>query len=157
MRPSSFIASGTRHVLGVGLQALLITAILGLAALSASAVYKPAGLIAGLGNVDAAKPASGAITVAEPVSHGGTTTATVNPGGADVYVFVRCYTPDLDGAYVYAAYFPVGADQTAVIGPLASSKWTRGAASCIAEEGYFTRNGFGRWVIEASDRFNVNP
>jgi hypothetical protein len=110
---------------------------------------------AGLGN--AAKPESGQITVAEPVSHGGLTTATVNPGGADVYVFVRCYTPDLDGAYVYAAYFPVGADQTAVIGPLASSLWTSGGASCIAEEGYFTRNGFGRWVLQASDHFSVAP
>ena len=103
--------------------------------------------------VYAARPESGQITVAEPVSHGGMTTATVNPGGADVYVFVRCYAPDLDGAYVYAAYFPV----TAVIGPLASSLWTSGGASCIAEEGYFARNGFGRWVLLASDHFSVVP
>ena len=99
----------------------------------------------------AAKPESGQITVAEPVSHGGMTTATVTHGGADVYVFVRCYTP----AYVYAAYFPV-TNQT-VIGPLASSLWTSGGASCIAEEGYFKRNGFGRWVLLASDHFSVVP
>jgi hypothetical protein len=38
MRAIQTIASGTRHVLGVGLQALLIAAILGLAAPAMSAV-----------------------------------------------------------------------------------------------------------------------
>lgn len=132
------LVSGSR-----GLLAAVATAAL-LVAMTANSVF-------------AAKPASGHITVAEPVSYGGTTTATVNPGGSDVYVFVRCYTPDLDGAYVYAAYFPVSADNTAAIGPLASSLWTSGGASCTAEEGYFTRNGFGRWVVLASDRFAVTP
>jgi hypothetical protein len=53
MRAVPSIASGTRHVVSVGLQAILIAAILGLAALAASAVYKPAGFIAGVGDVDA--------------------------------------------------------------------------------------------------------
>jgi hypothetical protein len=39
---------------------------------------------------------SGAITVPDAV-YGGMTTAAVNPGGTDVYVFVRCYTPNLTG------------------------------------------------------------
>jgi hypothetical protein len=55
MRAIPTIASGTRHVVGVGLQALLIAAILGLAALAMSAVYKPAGLIAGLDTVQAGR------------------------------------------------------------------------------------------------------
>ena len=146
-----------RHVVGVGLQAVIVAAIIAVVALAMSAVYKPAGFVAGVDDAAAAKPASGVVTVAEPVSHGETTTATVNPGGADVYVFVRCYTPDMDGAYVFAAYYPVGSDKRATIGPLSSSKWTSGRASCIAEEGYFTRAGFGKWRVQASDRFSVDP
>jgi len=53
-----------------------------------------------------------------PSRHGETTIATVNPGGSDVGVFVRCYAPDLTGKYVYAAYFRVDANQQALIGPL---------------------------------------
>ena len=105
----------------------------------------------------AAKPLNGVITVQQPVSHGATTTAAVHPGGANVYVFVQCYTPDFGGEYVYAAYFPVGADNSATIGPLWSTLWNSGGAACRAQEGYFTRNGFGRWVVEAQTTFSVQP
>ena len=44
MRAVPSIAAGTRHVFGVGLQAILIAAIVGLVALAMSAVYKPAGI-----------------------------------------------------------------------------------------------------------------
>jgi hypothetical protein len=157
MQAGSRFASGARHAIGVGLQALIVAAIIATVALAMSAVYKPAGFVAGVDDAAAAKPASGRITVAEPVSHGGTTTATVNPGGADVYVFVRCYAPDMGGSYVFAAYYPVDSDDTASIGPLASSKWTSGGAACVAEEGYFARKGLGKWVIQATDRFSVDP
>ena len=80
MRAVPSIASGTRHIVSVGLQALLISAILGLAALAASAVYRPAGFIAGVGDADAAGPGSARISVPDGV-FGGTTTATANPGG----------------------------------------------------------------------------
>ena len=87
------------------------------------------------------------------VEYAGTTTATVNPGGSDTYVFVQCYTPD--GRYVYAAYFPVDASNHAQLGPLWSTLWSRGDASCKAQEGYFTRNGFGRWESLATTTFQV--
>ncbi len=99
-------------------------------------------------------PATGVITVPN-AAYAGMTTATVNPGGADTYVFVQCYAPDFGGTYVYAAYFPVDANNQAVIGPLSSTLWLQGDASCQAQEGYFTRNGFGRWVSEATTTFRV--
>lgn len=103
----------------------------------------------------AAKPYSGTITVPDTV-YGGTTTAIVSddevrPNSTGNYVFVQCYNP----SYVYAAYFIVD-DGHAVIGPLASSLWTQGSASCLATEGYFTKNGFGKWVPIAQTAFMVN-
>ena len=83
------------------------------------------------------------------------TSATVNPGGENVYVLVKCYTSD--GRFVYAAYFPVDANKNANIGPLWSTLWSNSSAQCSAEEGYFTRNGFGKWVVAASTTFNVSP
>ncbi len=97
---------------------------------------------------------TGVITVPD-AEYAGMTTATVNPGGADTYVFVQCYAPDVGGTYVYAAYFPVDANNRAAIGPLWSTLWPQGDASCQAQEGYFTRNGFGRWVSEATTTFRV--
>ncbi len=144
-----------RHVGSAIAEAALIVAI-GVALVFGVAVVggsKPAGA----GNAFAAKPLSGVITVQVPVAHGETTGATVNPGGTDVYVFVQCYAPDFGGEYVYAAYFPVSADKTATIGPLASSLWKSGGASCRAQEGYFTRNGFGKWVALAKTTFTVQP
>jgi hypothetical protein len=88
-------------------------------------------------------------------AYGGMTTATVNPGTADTYVLVQCYAPDFGGNYVYAAYFPVDANNHAEVGPLWSTLWPRGDASCTAQEGYFTRNGFGRWESLAATTFHV--
>lgn len=85
----------------------------------------------------------------------GMTTATVNPGGEDVYVFVQCYAPDFGGKYVYAAYSAVDANNHAAIGPLTSTLWPQSDASCRAQEGYFTRNGFGKWVDLATTTFRV--
>ena len=96
----------------------------------------------------------GVITVPD-ATYAGTTTATVNPGGADTYVFAQCYAPDFGGSYVYAAYFPVDAANQATIGPLSSSLWPGGSASCRAQEGYFARAGFGRWVSLATTTFRV--
>ncbi len=153
MRAGSAIVSSVRHTIGVGLQALLIAAIVAGLAFAGSAVFGSAP--GGAYDVFAAKPVSGRITVAGPVAHGGSTTATVNPGGTDVYVFVQCYAAD--GAYVYAAYSPVSAEKTASIGPLTSPVWAGGGANCTAQEGYFTRNGFGKWVVSAATEFTVNP
>ncbi len=95
----------------------------------------------------------GVVTVEQPVAHGETTTATVNPGGSRTYVLVQCYTPD--GAYVYAAFFGVDADNRATVGPLTSSLWPSGAGDCTAQEGTFAKNG--RWQVAASTSFSVQP
>jgi hypothetical protein len=137
-------------------EALLVAAIIAGVLLALSPIYAPARDLAGTGDAAAAR-SSGHITVDGPVSYGGTTTATVNPGGTDVYVFVQCYAPNMDGKYVYAAYSPVNSRNVASIGPLASALWTSGGASCTAQEGYFTRNGFGKWVVSASTTFKVTP
>lgn len=55
MRAGSVVARSTRHLFGVGLQALLIAAIVGTTALAMSAVYRPAGLIAGVEDAAAAR------------------------------------------------------------------------------------------------------
>jgi hypothetical protein len=154
MRADKALGRGARHVTGIGLQALLLAAIIGTVALAMSAIYKPAGFVAGVDQVDAAKPQRGTISVALPVQHGDTTTATVNPGGTDVYVRIRCWQ---DGTLVYGKFVDVDAANQAVLGPLASVHWTSGGATCEAEEGYFTRNGLGRWVVSASTSFHVDP
>ena len=53
MRASSTVARGTRHIVGVGLQAVLLAAIVATVALAMSAFYKPAGFVAGVSDVDA--------------------------------------------------------------------------------------------------------
>jgi hypothetical protein len=83
--------------------------------------------------------------------YGDEVVATATPGGSDVYVFVQCYNPE----YVYAAYFLVDAGGYATLGPLHASTWPNSAARCTASEGYFTRDGFGKWVEYASTTFNV--
>ena len=147
MRPGSTIASGTRHVFGVGLQALLIAAILGLAALAASAIYKPAAFIAGVDNASAARNYSGHISVPDG-TYADTTVATVNPGGS-VWVRARCYQDSL----VYEQYVKVNGDNqaTLTLGPTPS--WSGGDATCIAQEGTFGKTN--RWKVLAETTFNA--
>ena len=137
---------GKRGLVGL---VLMSAAVLASSAIAVAAPKGGSGKDAGgAGNV------TGVISVPDTV-YAGTTTATVNPGGEDVYVFVQCYTPDFGGAYVYAAYFPVDGNNQAQVGPLWSTKWLGGDAACQAQEGYFTRNGFGRWVDVATTTFRV--
>ena len=72
-------------------------------------------------------------------------------GDAD-WVFVQCYAPD--GTYVYAAWFPVLGPEVE-IGPLWATTWPPGPASCVATQGYVTRDGFGKWTPHADTTFNV--
>jgi hypothetical protein len=121
----------------------------------AVALFAASPVLAGKGKPASGNgPVTGVITVPD-TQYAGTTTATVNPGGADTYVFVQCYAPDFGGTYVYAAYFPVDSSNHATVGPLWSTLWPQGNASCTAEEGYFTRNGFGRWESLAATTFHV--
>jgi hypothetical protein len=114
-------------------------------------------LIVPFGSALAGKPASGHITVQTPVRHGETTTATVNPGGANRYVLLKCYAPDLGGALVYGGYFSVNAANQSTLGPFSSYQWTSGGGTCTATEGYFLRDGLGKWVVDASTTFSVAP
>jgi hypothetical protein len=61
MRAGATVTSGARHVVGVGLQALIISAILATVALAMSAVYKPAGFVAGVDDAAAARGGKPAI------------------------------------------------------------------------------------------------
>ncbi len=147
MRADPSIASGSRHIVGVGLQALLISAILGLAALAASAVYKPAAFIAGVDNASAARQYSGHISVPDG-TYSGTTVATVNPGG-DVWVRARCFQDSL----VYEQYVKVNADMQATLTLGPTPNWTSGNATCIAQEGTFGKTN--RWKVLAETTFNA--
>ena len=147
MRAVPTIASGTRHVVGVGVQALLIAAILGLAALAASAIYKPAAFIAGVDNASAARTYSGHISVPDG-TYGDTTVATVNPGG-DVWVRARCY----QGGLVYEQYAKANGDNQATLTLGPTPNWTGGDASCIAQEGTFGKTN--RWKVLAETTFNA--
>lgn len=147
MRAVPSIVAGTRHIVGVGVQALLIAAILGLAALAASAIYRPAAFIAGVDDASAARNYSGHISVPDG-TYGDTTVATVNPGG-DVWVRARCY----QGSLVYEQYVKVNADNQATLSLGPTPSWTGGDATCTAQEGEFTRNN--RWRVLAETTFNA--
>ena len=69
-----------------------------------------------------------------------------------MYDSARCWL--LDGRYVFAAFYPVVEGQASV-GPLEATTWPNAPAHCTAEEGYSTRNGFRRWVLVATDEFEV--
>ena len=94
---------------------------------------------------------TGVITVPDG-QFGGTTTATVNPGGSGTWARARCYQ---HGSLVYTEYVYAGADNRATftLGPTAS--WTGGGASCTADEGVFGNNE--RWRTLASTTFDVAP
>ena len=150
MRAPSTIARGTRHIVGVGLQAVLLAAIVATVALAMSAFYKPAGFVAGVSDVDAGGRNSAVITVPDGV-FGGTTTATANPGG-NAWVRIICYQA---GGVAMEAWGGVDLNnQLAVqLGPTPS--WLSGAASCLAQEGTFGRNG--HWRVLAETTFDVAP
>jgi len=93
------------------------------------------------GNGKGGRPTSGGHLLVPDATYGQTVTASANPGGEDVYVSARCWL--LDGTYVFAAFYPV-LDGQASIGPLEATTWPDAPAHCTAEEGYFTRNDFGK-------------
>ena len=150
MRAGTAFASGTRHVIGVGLQAFLIAAIVAVTALAFSAVYKPAGFIAGVDNVEAGGRGTAVLTVPDGY-FGGTTTATANPGG-DAWVHVYCYQA---GSVALETWGKVDVNNQLVLQLGPTPSWSSGAASCVAHEGYFGRNG--RWHVLAETTFNVGP
>ena len=91
----------------------------------------------------AAKPVTGVISVPD-VQYAGTTTATVNPA-VPTRTSSCSARPGLGGKYVYAAYFPVDFEQRAHDRSAVVDAMAPGSRLLPAQEGYFTRNGFGRW------------
>jgi hypothetical protein len=150
MRAGTTIASIARHHTAVAIQAILVAAIVGTVALAMSAVYKPAGFVAGVDDAAAGGRTSARITVPDGV-FGGTTTATANPGG-DAWVRIFCYR---GGDKVLGAYERVNGDNQATfrLGPTPS--WSSGGASCTAEEGSFAKGS--RWRTVAETTFEVAP
>jgi hypothetical protein len=110
-------------------------------------------LVVGLitGTAFAAKGGPGHISVPDG-TFGGTTVATVNPGGDGAWARAFCYQ---DGALVYGQYVRVDADNHATfqLGPTPS--WSGGYASCTAEELALRSNG--RWRVLARTTFSAWP
>lgn len=108
------------------------------------------------GVVQSAEAAPGSIAVAD-TTYGSTSTATVTGGGNAEYVYVQCWSPDLSGDYVFAAYYEV-VDGPIAVGPFATgSTWATSApADCRAEAGFFRAQGFGDWKrVTNSTTFHV--
>jgi hypothetical protein len=148
VRAVSSTASVVRHISSVGLQALIIVGIVATLLLALSPVFKPADDIAGIAGVSAVR-STGHITVPDGV-YGGTTTATLNPGGTGIWAYARCYQGE---TLVYAETVRANSsnEATFTLGP--TPLWTGGAANCTAEEGTWSRNH--KWRAVAATTFNV--
>jgi len=161
MRAGSAIASSTRHILGVAVQALLVTAIV--VALVIAAATAAGSAPGGANSVFAAKGGNGhghgpggggggsdaSVTVPDGV-FGGTTTATANPGG-DFWLKARCFQ---NGTLVYYQSEHVDLNNQVVftLGP--TPLWIGGAADCTAEAGYYATNW--AWRSLATTTFSVS-
>ena len=131
-------------------EALLVVAIIVALALALGPALKPAEPLLGTGVANAGGPSRGAITVPDG-TFAGTTTATVNPGGENTWVFAECAQ---GGTVVYRQYVKAGADQTAVLTLGPTPSWTGGGATCFAQEGYWFKGS--RWRVVAETTFNVS-
>ena len=140
----SAAASVARQTVGAFAEALLIVAIV-------AALLVGVSLVVGTpppGATDALA-ARGVISVPNGV-YAGTTTATVNPGGTEAWARARCFQ---GGVQVYEEYAKVDANRQATfhLGP--TPMWSGGSASCVGEEGYWSRNN--QWRVLASTKFTV--
>ena len=149
MRAVYSLSSAARHSLGALGEALLIAAILAALLLALAPIYKPADTLVGTQDVGAAPRNSGHITVPDGV-FGGTTEATVNPGGDTIWVMAECWQ---NAQVVYRQYVKVGDDNVATLTLGPTPSWQGGAASCSAEEGTWFKGT--RWRVLASTTFEV--
>jgi hypothetical protein len=148
MRALSTAASVVRHSLGAAGEALLIAALLAALLLALAPLHGLAHSLTGAGVASAGR-VTGHISVPDGV-FGGITIATTNPGG-DVWVYARCFQ---QGASVYAEVAPVGANNQATLTLGPTPRWTGGAATCTAQEGYWSAKG--RWRTLAETTFDVS-
>ena len=163
MRAGTAIASSTRHVVGVGFQALLVAAIVAALAFAGSTVVGTAP--GGAHSVLAAKGgngggnghgngAGGGATTTATISvadgpFGGTTIASTNVGGGQT-VREICISAD-GGALVDYRTTDEAGQAVLSLGP--TPTWSSGAASCNAALGSW--DGNGNWQSVATTTFNV--
>ena len=147
MRAVSTAASGARHLAEVGLQALIIVGIVAALLLALAPAFSPAEDLAGIKGATAGR-GQAHISVPDGV-FGGTTTATLNPGG-DIWALGACYQGD-SLVWLQYAHADDGRTATFTLGP--TPLWQGGAATCIAEEGNWAKNG--RWRYVATTTFSV--
>ena len=146
MRTGSVASSGARHAIAALGEALVVALIIATVLVVLSPLYRPAETLSGTSAVDAG--GRGQITVPDGV-FGGTTTATLNPGGSGTWAYAACSQND---TLVYAQYVMAsGTTATFTLGPTPS--WTSGPADCTAQEGYWGSNG--RWRVIASTTFSA--
>ena len=148
MRAGSTASSGARHAIVAIGEALVVALIIVTVLLVLSPLYRPAETISGTTGVDAGH--RGHIAVPDGV-FGGTTTATLNPGGSETWAKAECYRDDV---LVYAQFVRASAENTATFNLGPTPSWTFGAASCTAVEGYWSNTN--RWRVIASTTFNVS-
>ena len=134
-----------RHVGLVALEALLIAVIVWIAAMTLAGATQSGG-IAGAASAGKANPS---LTVAE-ARLGGTAIVTADPGDEGMWVHATCVQAT---TVVLASWTRIDASHLARVGLARSATWSSGAASCTAEEGYFSSNG--RWRVIATTAFEV--
>ena len=137
-----------RHVALVALEALLVAVLVWVAAMTLAGISENGDGITGAAN--AGRQAAN-LTVPDGV-FGGTTEALANPGGDGTWIHATCLQA---GQVAMSQWARVDATNhaTLTLGP--TSTWTRGGASCTAEQGYFAGNG--RWRVQDSATFSVAP
>jgi len=159
MRAGSAFASSTRHVVGVGFQALLVVAIVAALAFAAATVVgsAPGGAHSvfaakgGGGNphVSGGAPTTTATITVPDGPFGGTTVASTNAAAGQ---WVREYCVSADGGAL-VDYRITDDNGQAVLSLGPTPTWSSGGASCNASLG--TWDGNGNWQTSASTTFNV--
>lgn len=138
-----------RHSAVAVTEALLV-ALIALALALALVPALRADALVGTGLANAGGRSGGTITVPDGV-FAGTTTATVNPGGEQAWVFAECAQ---GGSIVYRQWVKAGADNTAVLTLGPTPSWSGGSATCFAQEGYWFKGS--RWRVIAETSFAVS-
>ena len=137
-----------RHVGLVALEAVLVTMLVWLAAMTLAGMSPSGGGIAG--TADAGRAAA-SLTIPDG-SFGRTTVAEVVRADADSWIHATC-TQGGSTVLTQWARLDDHGQATLQLGP--TSTWSAGAADCAAEAGWFATNG--RWRVEATTTFSVRP
>jgi hypothetical protein len=133
-------AAPLHHVGLVALEALLVAVLVWIAAMTLAGATGAGGVV---GLADAG-PAS--VSLAAGETHGGRSlTVTADPGDPGMWVHLSCTQA---GTVVLGQWAAIGADHAASFSLDRSPGWAAGAATCTAEEGYFSANG--RWRVVAT-------